>query len=352
MNLSLEIPTSNRLESLDQLRGIAVLCVLLSHFSIAINNQFIDIQNRTINFGTIGVLIFFCVSGYVIPWSMRSKEGVTSVYGFWIRRIFRLYPIYLIAAFLGIFVLGDGPIIAMIKQKILEDPAGYFLVFFSMTSHLTGQQTIFQGLEWTLAYEMIFYFACTVFLVLRKYLSTVYSLVSIVGAVCLAVLLPEAIGNNNTIQKFFFFYLFFLVGLVLYLHKNGFISSKLFKALSSALVLTMCARSYIWYFYWGINYLTLAFIPAVYCFYSVLFGRIVIKSKFLALVGVVSYSIYLTHIFIPHNIPLGTLSPLFRFMGWLLISVSTASLTYKFIEYPAIRTSRKLAKIGFARVTN
>ncbi len=58
MNLSFEIPISNRLEGLDQLRGIAVLCVLLSHFSIAINNGLIDIQNKTINVGTIGVLIF------------------------------------------------------------------------------------------------------------------------------------------------------------------------------------------------------------------------------------------------------------------------------------------------------
>lgn len=352
MNLSFEIPTSNRLEGLDQLRGIAVLCVLLSHFSIAINNGLIEIQNQTINIGTIGVLIFFCVSGYVIPWSMRSKEGVTSVYGFWVRRIFRLYPIYLIAAFLGMFVLGDGYIIVMVKQKILQDPAGYFLAFFSMTSHLTGRDTIFQGLEWTLAYEMVFYCACTVFLLLRKWLPTVYSLIFIVAVVCLAVLLPDVLVNTNTIQKFFFFYLFFLVGLVLYLHNSGFIDGKLFKALSAILVITMCARSYIWYSYWGISYLTLAFIPAVYCFYSVLLGKIIIKSKFLVLVGVVSYSIYLTHIFIPHNIPLASLPPLFRFIGWLLISVFAALLSYKFIEYPAIRLSRKLAQFSFSKVTN
>lgn len=312
MNLSFEIPTSNRLEGLDQLRGIAILCVLLSHFSIAINNNLIEIQNRTINVGTIGVLIFFCVSGYVIPWSMRTKEGITSVHGFWVRRIFRLYPIYLISAFLGIFAFGDGIIIADIKEQILQDPIGYFLAFFSMTSHLTGWKTIFQGLEWTLAYEMVFYCACTIFLVLRKWLPALYSLVSIVVVVCIAVLLPDILVKTNTIQKFFFFYLFFLVGLVLYLYKCGFIDSALFKALSTTLVITMCARSYLWYSYWGINYLTLAFIPAVFCFYSILLGKILIKSRSLVLVGIVSYSIYLTHIFIPHNIPLNTLPPLFR----------------------------------------
>jgi peptidoglycan/LPS O-acetylase OafA/YrhL len=126
----------------------------------------------------------------------------------------------------------------------------------------------------------------------------------------------------------------------------------MFKALSTTLVITMCARSYLWYHYWGISYLTLAFIPAVYCFYSVLFGKIIIKSKFLVQVGVISYSIYLTHIFIPHNIPLATLPPMFRFLGWLLISVFAASLSYKFIEYPAIRASRKLAQFSFAKVTN
>jgi peptidoglycan/LPS O-acetylase OafA/YrhL len=352
LNLSFKISTSNRLEGLDQLRGVAVLCVLISHFSIAINNGLIDIQNQTINVGTIGVLIFFCVSGYVIPWSMHVKEGVTSVYGFWVRRVFRLYPIYLIAAFLGMFVLGEGYIISMVKQKMLQDPVGYFLAFFSMTSHLSGRDTIFQGLEWTLAYEMIFYCACTVFLLLRKCLPVVFSLISTVIVVCLAVLLPDVFVKTNIIQKFFFFYLFFLAGLVLYLHNSGFIGGKLFKTLSATLVITMCVRSYLWYSYWGISYLTLAFIPAVYFFYSVLLGKIKIESKFLTLVGVVSYSIYLTHIFIPHNIPLETLPPLFRFIGWLLISVVVASLSYKFIEYPAIRASRKLAQFSFSKVTN
>lgn len=350
--IEFKIPTSNRLEGLDQLRGIAVLCVLLSHFSIAISNQLIDIQNRTINVGTVGVLIFFCVSGYVIPWSMRSKTGVTSVYGFWVRRVFRLYPIYLLVAFSGILYLGDASIVSTIKQTIEQDPLGYFLTFITMTSHLAEKETIFQGLEWTLAYEMVFYCACSVFLLLSKWLPTVYSLIFIVAVVCLAVLLPDVLVRTNTVQKFFFFYLFFLLGLVLYLHTSSFIDEKLFKTLSAILIITMCARSYLWYAYWGISYITLAFIPAVYCFYSVLLGKIIIKSKFLVLLGVVSYSIYLTHIFIPHNIPLSTLPPFFRFIGWLLISVFVALISYKFIEYPAIKVSRKIAQFSFSKGTN
>jgi peptidoglycan/LPS O-acetylase OafA/YrhL len=98
---------SRRLEFLDQLRALAILFVLVSHFGLAIDGDFGAFENRTINFGSIGVFIFFCVSGYVIPWSMRGQRAgeFVSTRSFWIRRVLRLYPMYPCAAAVGMLWL-------------------------------------------------------------------------------------------------------------------------------------------------------------------------------------------------------------------------------------------------------
>lgn len=117
---------TGRIAVLDQLRAIAVICVLISHFSIAINSKFIAIQNNSINIGLIGVLIFFCVSGYVIPWSMNTRDGLTSIFGFWIRRVFRLYPIYIVMSILGWFFLSDNWYVSKIYSEMMSGPIVYW----------------------------------------------------------------------------------------------------------------------------------------------------------------------------------------------------------------------------------
>ena len=40
------------------------------------------------------MFVFFLVSGYIVPASLERKG---SVRGFWVSRVFRLYPLYLVA---------------------------------------------------------------------------------------------------------------------------------------------------------------------------------------------------------------------------------------------------------------
>ncbi len=44
--------------------------------------------------GQYGVFVFFLVSGYIVPASLERKG---SARGFWVSRVFRLYPLYLFA---------------------------------------------------------------------------------------------------------------------------------------------------------------------------------------------------------------------------------------------------------------
>ena len=84
------------------LRFLAILCVIIHHSAIYVNqfgggvNQFRNsnpfIYNIT-EIGTYGVYFFFIISGYCLSYSffLRKENGYKF---FYIRRIFRIVPLY------------------------------------------------------------------------------------------------------------------------------------------------------------------------------------------------------------------------------------------------------------------
>ncbi|MBT8377560.1 MAG: acyltransferase family protein, partial [Bacteroidia bacterium] len=91
---------SQRIFGLDVVRAIAILLVLISHSTILIfpesnSNAVFAIQF----FGTIGVDIFFVLSGYLIGRillkQLQTQDfSFKNVLYFWIRRWFRTLPNY------------------------------------------------------------------------------------------------------------------------------------------------------------------------------------------------------------------------------------------------------------------
>lgn len=328
---------SGRLDFLDHLRAIAVLLVLVSHFGIAINGSMVEIQNSTINIGSIGVFIFFCVSGYVIPWSMQGKTGFVTAGEFWKRRILRLYPLYLLVATVGFLWLGDPVAVAQMGNAFAHHPAGYPLAFLSMTTFWLGAPTVFGGLEWTLAYEMVFYLACTAFLVGQQFASSRVLMTGIV-ILCTVVLAP---GVPNVIQKAALMYSFFAFGFLFFLRERQSIPQRLFLVLAACVVATILLRNALWYFSWGVNYMTFACVPALIVFAGFASRRIVVRSKALQVTGMVSYSTYLTHIFVPHHIPLAGLPWGARFFVWTAVAIAVSVALYYGVERPFIRLGRR-----------
>lgn len=115
-------PTSQRLVSIDVLRGLAVLAVVARHlpFSLRLTPAgggsgqagvpaLSDAVTRFTHYGEFGVHLFLVISGFCIHMSWaRSKDERIRFGAFWKRRLRRLYPPYVVAlvcSLLGLYML-------------------------------------------------------------------------------------------------------------------------------------------------------------------------------------------------------------------------------------------------------
>ncbi|WP_196248488.1 acyltransferase family protein [Rhodococcoides fascians] len=96
------VSPSGRVQFLDGVRGLASFLVLIGHSMEAADPWWGQWQT-TLNLGRVGIVAFFLVSGYVVALSLNHQ----SLTVFWIRRFFRLYPIFWIT--LAIYLVVDWP---------------------------------------------------------------------------------------------------------------------------------------------------------------------------------------------------------------------------------------------------
>jgi peptidoglycan/LPS O-acetylase OafA/YrhL len=141
-----------RLAWLDALRGFAALTVVGFHLSPLVigTDRHLAIM-RQIDFGKCGVLLFFLVSGYVVPMSLERHGDLRR---FWIGRLFRIYPAYL-AAIAVVALLAAGGLISW-QASLRADPVTGLLAHATMMPDLVGLRGAVR-VFWTLSYEMTFY---------------------------------------------------------------------------------------------------------------------------------------------------------------------------------------------------
>jgi peptidoglycan/LPS O-acetylase OafA/YrhL len=139
-----------RLRELDSLRGLAALVVVLFHYTTKYHQDYIHTSEPLINFslGHYGVQLFFVVSGFVI---FMTLERCKKPMDFIVSRFARLYPIYWVAVSLTFMAL----ICFGLPDKTVT--VSQYLVNLSMLQVHFNVKDI-DGVYWTLAYELIFYF--------------------------------------------------------------------------------------------------------------------------------------------------------------------------------------------------
>src|SRR5258706_4991330 len=82
---------SRRIDLLDSFRFLAVMGVLLFHFTFLWKDKcpYGDYFGSFFRYGYLGVQFFFIISGFVISYTL---EGTDSLSSFWKNRFIRLFP--------------------------------------------------------------------------------------------------------------------------------------------------------------------------------------------------------------------------------------------------------------------
>jgi peptidoglycan/LPS O-acetylase OafA/YrhL len=103
-------PTKVYLKGLNSIRFFAALFVVLwhGHRSLVIAGVYQDNNYAAFHCGAAGVDLFFTLSGFLITYLLIREIGQTgtvSISSFYKRRVLRIWPLYFLCLFCGLFVL-------------------------------------------------------------------------------------------------------------------------------------------------------------------------------------------------------------------------------------------------------
>ncbi|HVU57446.1 MAG TPA: acyltransferase [Puia sp.] len=358
----------NRIVQLDGLRGIAVLLVMAFHL---LNNQYgtQDISHlnkvekilmKSTYFGWCGVDLFFVMSGFLIgSILLRNRGGENYFSTFYIRRFFRIVPIYYIL--LLIFIVLTFTSFYTTEAYIFEKPLPipYYFLFlqnFLMSSHgHFGPEALTP--TWSLAVEEQFYLIMPLIVYYMRPKNLLYVILFLIVAapVCRAF-------TSNWYQEYtlltsridspaFGFLLAWLLQnertkafIEVHIQKIKWISLP-FLIISSILYAT--ARvGVINHSILAINF-TLILLITLYLRKGLLFK--VLTSRVLVVTGGLSYFLYLYHqlingmfhlAFLKQHMPMLDSRTAYgvTFLGLLVLYV-LARLSYKYLEQPLIKYS-------------
>lgn len=282
--------------SIQYLRGIAALLVVFAHFQVQLARYGSDQFLVNLNFGAIGVDLFFIISGFIIYYITSSKS--ISALPFLIDRAIRVVPLYWL--YTSVMVVFAILFPTLLKSTIFEPSHTLFSFLFLPDFHPILAPKIYPILVqgWTLNYEMFFYLLFSISLMLPTNLSVK----ALLAALSLLPLLGVFADFENAILLFYtdLHLLEFLAGIVIgILHtRNKMPSANICLGLipfgllifvlgeSEIVDMTRTVK-------WGIPSL-------LFVLYAVAYERskTVIFLPILKKLGDSSYSLYLSHTFV------------------------------------------------------
>jgi peptidoglycan/LPS O-acetylase OafA/YrhL len=343
-------------------RGIAALMVMSYHYMI---NTLPDLPVG-ISYLRTGVDLFFVISGYVfspmlLPDSLggRFDNSRNTLLSFWIRRFFRIYPLYLLTLVICYFLTPAAPL-----------KMSYFLrhLAFLQTTGSLEEISYFHEATWTLPIEMEFYLLLPLLALLRKRPLLLLAL----GAATLALSLYANVNTGGVMTLDFWF--------ILSIHLPTILPEFMLGAVLAAAVAHGKARQWSWrspaalwafggglmlligtyYFRFGSSgqgYGVLVHAPwNFFCAaaYVLLMFPLLLSEPMrwplwlreaALLLGAGSYGIYLFHSVVRRLLlQAGFTAPVFTLLA-VPLTIAVALLLYRFYENPLRRLGRNLSKL-------
>ncbi|MCL6734941.1 acyltransferase [Streptomyces neyagawaensis] len=163
------------------MRGIAALVVVFDHSSYSFMAEFRRELMPEFNTSRYGIMVFFLVSGYIIPASLERRGSVRT---FWIGRLFRIYPLWaaVVTGMVAAAALGVAEVRDFDGQNVASVAAAHLMLF----QELLGTPNLLLVL-WTLSYEMAFYLLVVALFTVRSHQRSIAVAVTLAGLAALSV---------------------------------------------------------------------------------------------------------------------------------------------------------------------
>lgn len=346
-----------RFHFLQTLRGVAALLVFLGHYLDMYykhNNtgiEFVAIGDfvSSLEIGRIGVVVFFLISGFVLPYSLKNRKNDYTVSHFLVKSTLRLYPAFLFSIVVAVLVgSGVGININSLQQVMVN---------VTMIPKFLGSESV-QGAYWTLHLLFVFYILVALIFWVNKIVSQpvyvfflfsfllialVFSMVRYYFDIRLPIVFPLGIATM-------------LIGVLIRQHHSEEGRSTNLLILYIIIYLSALYGAQSFYYQGGMFRWYFSYVIGLFVFVNfVYFVRH--SNRVLTYIGKISYSMYLQHMLVlalvfnslglyPYSITGFAVSIVICFILTLAIS----SLSYYLFESKVVSMVRRVNNIGNVKV--
>ncbi len=344
--------TEQRLHSLDYLRAIAAIGIMVFHYTRYNTSDYYDAASVIERIGQYGVSIFYVLSGltlyHVYQNSIKSSDSIGR---FYVKRIFRLYPI------LWLLVIGN-----IIRTMSHHDFSEIFLVLSGLFGFVKWDSSLGGGIIWSVGNEIVFYSIFPLFVILsQKHKHSFRVVIAIITSIYLYytfIVLKTTHTSRyywhvttNPLNNLFYFFSGYLLGLYFSKVRIAPIQNMLLLLAAIVLFIFHPASGNTINIISGFNRVIFTGICIIicFCFYKNSYALPQVIDSSLSFLGKISYSIYMLHSII------WSLTDKFFWsyyvnkpfvLQFALASIATLIVsytTYNTIEKPFIRIGGKLA---------
>jgi len=354
-------------EFIDALRGYAILGVLMVHSAEFVRPSHAFLRSKMAD-GSLGVQLFYIASALTLclSWRFRSAQEGHPTRDFYIRRFFRIAPMFYLAIVLYVLLNGFAP-----SYWAPNGIKWWFVVLTAGFLHGFNPETIDSVVPggWSIAVEMSFY---AVFPLLMKYIKSIKSAILFLALSLmiwqLSILVYRQIYSNHYpadqqyLVSSFLFQNFlgqlpvFAIGiLACFIFEDRTALQRRVVILDGAFAL-LCLIQLIasrtrWPMHFTSNYIVVSAAFGLFALNLAIFPVKALVNRFIAVLGEISFSMYLVHvavIYLLTNIGLtalfkrGDLSSILFYLSVVAVSALLSRFTYVQIESRGIALGKRI----------